>query len=84
MSVQLQAIEVIVDALTAARQRIVFLEEQIRIEQAAQRTDAAKYAIIEARYKQVEERWHKLMGRRELQCNNRIINHDMQGGGGAS
>lgn len=65
------SVEVIIDALARAKARIIFMEEQIRIEQAAQRSDAAKYAIIEARAKQVEERWHKLMERRDLQCNNR-------------
>ncbi len=58
--------------LIPLRQRIQFLEEQIRIEQAARKEEAAKYAIIEARYKQLEERWHKLMERRELQCSNRV------------
>lgn len=73
------SIEVIVDALTVARQRIVFLEEQLRIEQAERKQEAAKYAIIEARYKQVEERWHKLMSRRDLQCQNRTIDWDRGG-----
>lgn len=77
-----QCVQGHVEALTdlsRAQDRISFLEGQLRIEQDERKQESAKYAIIEARYKQVEERWHKLMERRELQCNNRITNWDMQG-----
>jgi len=65
-------LETLIDSLAAARSRVQFLEEQLRIEQAERASLQGRYDIIDARYKQVEERWHKLMSRTELQCQNRM------------
>lgn len=58
--------------LLRAQKRVEFLEGQLRIEQDERKSLEGRYAIIDARYKQVEERWHKLMERKDLQCGNRV------------
>lgn len=72
MSDDRSCLETLIDAMAARTSRVLFLEEQLRIEQDERKSMEARYAIIDARYKQVEQRWHKLMERKDLQARNRL------------